>query len=267
MPVSSGIVTPLRARRGDRATRWRRRRVLIDDGLHVTLDFLGEDTLDEAQAEATVSAVPRAARGAQPCRPRPQRRGEREALRDRPGAARRRPQAGDRERPADLPCRPQHRHHGHPRHGGPHHHRRHARDAARAAQGLPGDGSGAAGLPAPHRAGLPRARPRGQPGAAVQGRLQRARGGRLPGPARRRQVLRALPEGADGRRGLPDGRHPRPAAGQDRLGARHPQRPDARHLRVPDALRHPHRGAEAPRRRPARRCASTCRTARSGTAT
>ena len=31
-------------------------RTLIDDGLHVTLDHLGEDTLDEAQAEATVVA-------------------------------------------------------------------------------------------------------------------------------------------------------------------------------------------------------------------
>ena len=31
-------------------------KVLIDDGLHVTLDFLGEDTLDEAHAEATVVA-------------------------------------------------------------------------------------------------------------------------------------------------------------------------------------------------------------------
>ena len=31
-------------------------RQLIDDGLHVTLDFLGEDTLDQAQAEATVDA-------------------------------------------------------------------------------------------------------------------------------------------------------------------------------------------------------------------
>ncbi|MCW2868239.1 MAG: Proline dehydrogenase, partial [Marmoricola sp.] len=29
---------------------------LVEDGLEVTLDFLGEDTLDEAQAEATVSA-------------------------------------------------------------------------------------------------------------------------------------------------------------------------------------------------------------------
>ena len=29
---------------------------LVGDGLHVTLDFLGEDTLDEAQAESTVAA-------------------------------------------------------------------------------------------------------------------------------------------------------------------------------------------------------------------
>ena len=29
---------------------------LVDDGLEVTLDFLGEDTLDSTQAEATVAA-------------------------------------------------------------------------------------------------------------------------------------------------------------------------------------------------------------------
>ena len=29
---------------------------LVDDGLHVTLDFLGEDTLDREQADATVAA-------------------------------------------------------------------------------------------------------------------------------------------------------------------------------------------------------------------
>ncbi|QIK77212.1 proline dehydrogenase [Nocardioides piscis] len=55
MPVSSGIVTSyvpgettgsaVDASAG-----------LIDDGLHVTLDFLGEDTLDRAQADATVAA-------------------------------------------------------------------------------------------------------------------------------------------------------------------------------------------------------------------
>ena len=31
-------------------------RVLVDSGLNVTLDFLGEDTVDREQAETTVSA-------------------------------------------------------------------------------------------------------------------------------------------------------------------------------------------------------------------
>ena len=211
--------------------------------------------------------LPRPARGAQPRRAGAQRRGEREAVRDRAGAARDRSQAGHRERSPHLSRGPQRRHHGDPRHGGPHHHRRHARDAARAAQGLPGDRRRAAGLPAPHRAGLPRAGARGQPGPALQGRLQRARGSRLPGTPRRRQVLRALPEDPDGGRGLPDGGHPRPAPGQDRLGAGHPQRPDARHLRVPDALRDPHRRAEAARRHRREGARLRALRRRSGTAT
>ena len=40
----------------------------------------------------------------------------------------------------------------------------------------------------------------GLAGAAVQGRVRRAGLGRVPGSGRRRPVLRALPEGADGRR-------------------------------------------------------------------
>ncbi len=55
LPVSSGIVNRYVPGEGTedavRATR-----ELIDEGLHVTLDFLGEDTLDEAQAEYTVNA-------------------------------------------------------------------------------------------------------------------------------------------------------------------------------------------------------------------
>ena len=55
MPVSSALVnryvpgeeTPMAVEAS---------RVLIDDGLLVTLDFLGEDTHDQAQAEATVTA-------------------------------------------------------------------------------------------------------------------------------------------------------------------------------------------------------------------
>lgn len=55
MPVSSGIVTSYvpgeTTESAVDATSG-----LIDDGLRVTLDFLGEDTLDLAQAEATVAA-------------------------------------------------------------------------------------------------------------------------------------------------------------------------------------------------------------------
>ena len=55
LPVSSGIVNRyVPGEANEQAVE--ATRVLIDDGLHVTLDFLGEDTLDEAQAEATVAA-------------------------------------------------------------------------------------------------------------------------------------------------------------------------------------------------------------------
>ena len=47
-------------------------------------------------------------------------------------------------------------------------------------------------------------------------------------PARGRQVLRALPQGAAGRPGLPDDRDPRPADDRDRVVAREPLRPGAR---------------------------------------
>ncbi len=55
LPVSSAIVNRyVPGEATDRAVE--ASRVLIEDGLHVTLDFLGEDTQDEAQAEATVAA-------------------------------------------------------------------------------------------------------------------------------------------------------------------------------------------------------------------
>jgi proline dehydrogenase len=55
MPVSSGIVSRFVAGEGvDDAVR--STRTLVDDGLLVTLDYLGEDTLDGAQAQATVDA-------------------------------------------------------------------------------------------------------------------------------------------------------------------------------------------------------------------
>ncbi len=55
LPVSSAIVNRyVPGEATDRVVE--ASRVLIEDGLHVTLDFLGEDTQDEAQAEATVAA-------------------------------------------------------------------------------------------------------------------------------------------------------------------------------------------------------------------
>ena len=55
MPVSSGIVNRyVPGESTDSAVR--ATRDLIDAGLHVSLDFLGEDTLDREQAEATVGA-------------------------------------------------------------------------------------------------------------------------------------------------------------------------------------------------------------------
>ena len=55
MPVTGGVVDRFVAGDGiDEAERTTR--ALQGDGLLVTLDFLGEDTLDRAQAEATVSA-------------------------------------------------------------------------------------------------------------------------------------------------------------------------------------------------------------------
>ena len=55
MPVSSGIVTSYVP--GEQtADAVRATSALVDDGLRVTLDYLGEDTTDAAQAEATVAA-------------------------------------------------------------------------------------------------------------------------------------------------------------------------------------------------------------------
>ena len=116
---------------------------LVDDGLRVTLDFLGEDTLDADQADATVHGLPR------PASPRSRARGltrhaEVSVKLSAIGQAlpEQRPQDRARERPHHLPRGPQRRHHGHPRHGGPHHHRLDAGDPARAAQGLPRDRRG-----------------------------------------------------------------------------------------------------------------------------
>jgi proline dehydrogenase len=55
MPVSSGIVSRFVPGEST-ASAVDATRTLIEDGLHVTLDFLGEDTLDREQADATVAA-------------------------------------------------------------------------------------------------------------------------------------------------------------------------------------------------------------------
>ncbi len=55
MPVSSGIVSRFVPGEST-ASAVDATRALIEDGLHVTLDFLGEDTLDREQADATVAA-------------------------------------------------------------------------------------------------------------------------------------------------------------------------------------------------------------------
>src|SRR5690349_23859096 len=55
MPVSSGIVTSYVPGEGT-ADAVRATQGLVDDGLRVTLDYLGEDTTDAAQADATVAA-------------------------------------------------------------------------------------------------------------------------------------------------------------------------------------------------------------------
>ena len=85
MPVSAGIVRSYvpgeaTANAVDATAR------LVGDDLRVTLDYLGEDTLDADQAEATVQAYLDVLDGAVVARPDPPRRGLGQAVRDRPGA-------------------------------------------------------------------------------------------------------------------------------------------------------------------------------------
>ena len=62
MPVSSGIVTGYVP--GEQtADAVRATQALVDDGLRVTLDYLGEDTTDEAQARAIARSDPAVSEG------------------------------------------------------------------------------------------------------------------------------------------------------------------------------------------------------------
>ena len=122
LPVSSGLVSRFVAGE-DTDDAVRVARSLVEQGLKVTLDHLGEDTTDIEHAAAVDRRLPHRARPARRRRPDERHRGVGQALRGRPGAARRRREDRARQRAADLRGRPDRRHHRHPRHGGPHHHR------------------------------------------------------------------------------------------------------------------------------------------------
>ena len=143
-------------------------RDLTGKGLLVSLDHLGEDTLDAAAATAAVEAYRSLAR-----------RLAGEGLAASAEMSVKLSAVGQaldesmapRQRTADLRggARGGHVHHG--GHGGPHHHRFHARHRGAAAEGLPVDGRGAAGLAAPHRVRLPGARCAGVARPPLQGRV------------------------------------------------------------------------------------------------
>ena len=130
------------------------------------------------------------------------RRGVGQALRRRPGAAGRRREARAGERARDLRGGPRGRHHGDPRHGGPHHHRLDARaSCASCAQDFPETGAVLQAYLHRTEADCRDLAYAGLAGAAVQGRLQGA-GRRSPSRASDdvdRAYVRCA-EGADGRR-------------------------------------------------------------------
>ena len=212
MPVSAGIVRSYVPGEDDRGRRRRDRATWSSDDLRVTLDYLGEDTLDADQADATVQAYLDALDGALGARPDPSRRGLGEAVRDRPGAS---PQQGHKIalENARTICRA-------------------ARNAGTTVTLDMEDHTTTDATLATLRE-LRKDFP--ETGAVLQAYLHRTEAdcralayegsrvrlckgaydepedGRLPEPARRRQVLRPLPQGAAGRPGLPDDRDPRPA--------------------------------------------------------
>ena len=160
-------------------------RTLVSEGLAVTLDHLGEDTLDVGQADATretyVALLSRLAELdlAGPVEVSLKLSALGQAL---PGdgdeIALENARAGLRRRRAG-------RHHRDPRHGGPHHRRLHVRHPRGAAGGLPADRRVL-------QAYLFRTEADGRglaacrlPGAAGEGRLQGARVRRVPGQGAR----------------------------------------------------------------------------------
>ena len=174
--------------------------------------------------------LPAAAEAARRRRADRRRRGLGQALRGRPGAARRRRAIALDNARAICEAAQARRHDGHPRHGGPHHDRLDAGHPARAAR---------ATSPTPARCCRPTcAAPR--PTAATWPTRAPASGcARAPTRSRSRSPTRTSGDVdrsyvrclkvLHGRRGLPDGRHPRPAAGRDRRDLAAPQRPRAGH--------------------------------------
>jgi len=242
-----------------RSTRW------LGDGLLASLDRLGEDVLEPAQATATTDAYVTLFRPARRRGTRGSGGGVDQAVGDRSGAG---SVDGDRQTPA-----------------------RSARPAAAVGSTVTVDmedhtttdltlgtirelrddfpwvGAVLQGLPPPYRVRLRRPGRLRQSRTTVQGRLQGAEFRCVPGHPRGRPFLCPLPQGADGRRGLPDGGHPRPATGRDRWGAGGALAAWSGELRVPDVVRHSVRRNRSGWLPVAPRSASTCRTARTGTPT
>ena len=238
-------------------------------GPQVTLDFLGEDTLDGAQADATVAAYLELLEALADARPGRRRRGVGQAVRGRPGAARR---SGEKVAAARTPAR--------------------SAGAARdAGTTVTLDMEDHTTTDSTLRVLRELRKDFPETGAVLQAYLRRTEadcrdlaveGSRVrlcKGAYNEPESVafqsrhdvdlatcaacKVLMEGE----GYPMVATHDPRHGRDRRRARRPHGRDAGQLRVPDALRHPPRRAAAAGRRRARRCASTCPTARSGTAT
>ena len=197
---------------------------LRDSRRLVSIDYLGEDTTDVEDAETTVRGLPGTARCARRTRRNPQQcraaaGGVAEAVRARSGAAAGRREDRPGQRPHHLRAGAARRRVGDRRCRGPHHHRLDAVDRARPACRVPLAGHRFAVVPEAHAGRLRGVRRLRCPDQVVQGRLRRAGVGRLPRPRRGHRLLPALPAGADGGLGLPDGGVARSGDHRRRAGA------------------------------------------------
>ena len=213
-PATRGIVDSYVA--GDTAPdAVRVTRALRAAGLLVSLDYLGEDTRDQAQAAAVTDEYIQllGQLGAEGLT-----HGGGAEVSVKPTAVGLFLGAGTRggQHRADLRGRGRGGHDGDARRRGARGHRADAADRRETAGRASRSRLCRAGLPAARRGGLPGAGRPWRAGQAVQGRLQRARERRLHRSPGGRPVLRALPAGAAERTGLPDAGHPRPAADRDR---------------------------------------------------